>query len=78
MKATLNLIENIVENIEAENWSAVADDIGLINRPKGYLRRIIESLEFSEGEYYPKSDEDERWIKAIAPLLVGEYACGNL
>lgn len=78
MKSKLSLIENIAENIKKENWSAVADDIGLIDRPKGYLAQIMKRLEESEGEYYPDSAESERWIKAISPMLVGEYACGNI
>lgn len=78
MKTTLALIENITENIKNENWSAVADDIGLISRPEGYLLQIKRRLEESEGEYYPDSEESERWIKSIGPMLPGEYACGNI
>ena len=78
MKTNLKLIENITENIKNENWSDVADDISLISQPKGYLRKIANCLQRAEDDYYPKSQEDEQWIKSVAPLLVGEYACGNI
>jgi len=78
MKPNLKLIENIAENIENEKWGAVVDDIGLIDRPQGYLREILECLRNDDGEFSPDSEESERWIKSVGPMLAGEYASGNL
>jgi len=74
MKTNLQLIENIAENIANEYWDAVYDDICLIDRPKGYIRRIKAAI----TEDGPKSEEDERWIKAVGPLLIDEYARGYI
>lgn len=74
MQSNLKLIENIAENIKNELWDAAYDDICLITRPKGYIKRIKAAMT-TDG---PNSEEDERWIKAVAPLLTGEYACGNI
>ena len=74
MDTNLRLIENIVENLTNEFWEAAYDDICLVSRPRGYLKRIKAAMT-PDG---PKSEEDERWIKAVTPLLVGEYAMGNI
>jgi len=79
MKANLKLVENIAENILNENWSALHDDICLISPRNGTWRKILAALiEDDDNEWYPASEEDERWLKSIAPMLAGEYAVGNL
>ena len=79
MESNLKLIENIAENLENGLWSAAVDDILIIDRPRGLLEEILQHFKISEElEYYPISEKSERWLKAIARTLAGEYACGNL
>ena len=78
MESNLKLIENIAENLANGFWTAAVADIKLITHRKTLLSKILSHLEESEGEYYPSSGEAERWLKSIARILEGEYACGNL
>ena len=79
MKPNLKLIENIADNIKKELWDAVVDDIDLIRPNHGLLYKIRGCLRLYDDDIWaPASEEDERWLKAIAPTLLGEYACGNL
>ena len=78
MKANLELVENIAKNLQDENWQEAYDDMGLIDHPAPLLRKIIQCFVVNDGEAYPDSAEDERWLKAIAPTIAGEYACGNI
>ena len=74
MKANLALVQNISDNISNEDWDAVWADVCLIDSLRGCLKRIRRAMT-ADG---PNSEEDVRWIKAVGPMLAGEYACGNI
>ncbi len=78
MKTNLQIVENIANNLQNEDFTAVADDIQLISHPRGYLYKIMACLVSDGDNWYPDSQESESWLKAIAPLLAGEYVVGNI
>ncbi|MBN2591622.1 MAG: hypothetical protein JXA96_17280 [Sedimentisphaerales bacterium] len=79
MKTNLKLVENIAENITNESWGAVVNDIDLIRPRSGLLYKIRACLRLDDDDVWsPASEEDARWLKAIAPTLAGEYAVGNI